>query len=241
MNKWLLLLLPITLNTAFAQVWYSEAEIENIVVQHAMPFWTFPQNHHQYGVLLLLPENKVINLVPENPGTLNARNEYTRDSYDRELIEGDVLLGINYAVARPSADGQLHTEAQLLRKLPIMLGWYEIQFRRSPSALLLYTRGTPCSGCTDAISFARRYDFPNGQFVVAYTVNMITPYMNPTLNCKNRVILRYHYGVAIICVRERYDANAGRNQCLENDFQVACEDHNSVYGRSNRGNNPHSI
>ena len=119
MNKWLLLLLLITLNVAFTKGWYTEEEIDKIVVRHVMPFWTFPKYHHQYGVLLLLPENKEIKLFPENPGTLNnAKNEYIRDSYDRELIEGDVLLSINYAVARPSADGKTHAEPQLLDKLP---------------------------------------------------------------------------------------------------------------------------
>ena len=106
MNKLLLVLVLITLNAAIAEGVYTLEDIEKIVVHHVMPFWTFPEYHHQYGVLLLLPADRKIRLVPEKPGTLNGKNEYTRGSYDKKLIDGDTLTGINYAVARPSADGK---------------------------------------------------------------------------------------------------------------------------------------
>ena len=230
MNKWLLVSLLITLNAAIAEGVYTVSEIDYIVVRHVMPFWTFPQYHHQYGVLLLLPADKKIHLVPEKPGTLNQKNEYTSGSYDKRLIDGDALVGINYAVARPSSDGKQHTEAQLIGKLPYMLKWYEVEFKTHPAALLLYTRGTPCMDCTAEISYARQHLFPWGQFFVAYTKNLVNSYMTPTLNCKYRNYLRYRYNVFVLCVRERYDNSVGKDQCIENDFEVNCAYHDQRYG-----------
>ena len=230
MNKWLLVSLLTTLIAAIAEGVYTVSEIESIVVHHVMPFWTFPQNHHQYGVLLLLPADKKIHLVPEKPGTLNQKNEYTRGSYNKKLIDGDALVGINYAVARPSADGKQHTEAQLIKKLPDMLAWYKVQFNTHPATLLLYTRGTPCSDCTIEIAYARQYLFPNGQFVVAYTKNLVNSYMTPSVNCKNRNYLRKFYHVAVLCVKERYDNFVGKDQCIEDDFTVNCAHHDQRYG-----------
>lgn len=228
MNKLLWILLLIALNAVITEGSYTTDDIDSIVVHHAMPFWTFPQDYHQYGVLILLPADKSqgIKLVP-SPGVLNEKHEYS--SYDKQLIKGDVLVGINYAVARPSEGGNVHTETQLLDQLPYMLKWYEVEFKTHPTAVLLYTRGTPCTGCTDAISYARKYLFQNGQFIVAYTKNLVNSYMDPTLNCKNRVLLRWYYEVSVLCVKEQYNENIGKNQCLEDDFKVPCNEHNQVY------------
>ena len=223
-----ILLLLMTLHSAITERQYTSQDIKGIVVNYAMRFWKFPHNHYQYGVLMLLPADKNIQLQPV-PGVLNEqRNEYSQ--YNEELITEDILVGITYAVARPSANGQLHTETQILPQLPTMLAEYRKKFLVDPAAILLYTRGTPCTGCTDAIAFARKSHFCNGQFVVAYTINIDNQYMGPIINCKNRNILR-GLDAPVLCVKEQYNENIGRNQCLEDDCNTLCDEHNLLYGR----------
>ena len=223
-----ILLLLMTLHSTITEEQYTSQDIKGIVVNYAMRFWKFPHNHYQYGVLMLLPANKNIQLQPV-PGVLNEqRNEYSQ--YHEWLIKGDILVGITYAVARPSADGQMHTETQILAQLPAMLAKYRRIFSVEPAAILLYTRGTPCPACTDAISFARNSHFRNGQFVVAYTINIANSYMGPIINCKNRNILR-GLDAPVLCVKEQYNENIGRNQCLEDDCNTLCDEHNLLYGQ----------
>ena len=165
-----------------------------------MRFDNFPRDgDRQYAVLMVLPANHNFVLHP-NPN----RQRVTH-------YNADVLLGNNYAVSRTHF-GQ-HTETQLLRHLPTLLTNYRRRFRANPPAVLLYTRGTPCSKCTAAIDNTRFTVVRHGQFIVAYSTNMVNNYMNPTLNCQNRNTLRRLGGIDVYCVRERNSYN----QCAEDD------------------------
>lgn len=181
-------------------------QISNIVTGLAVRFHFFPRcGDRQYAVLMILPANHNMVLNPNQRRVLQNR------------YNADVAVGTNYAVSRTHF-GQ-HTETQLLSHLPTLLNNYRHTFGVNPPAVLLYTRGTPCSGCSVAIDNARYTVFRQGQFVVAYSTNMVNTYMNPTLNCQNRNTLRRLSGIDVYCVRER-----NRNQCTENDA-VPCFQH----------------
>ena len=94
-----------------------------------------------------------------------------------------------------------HTEIQLLARLPTLLANYKRAHGTNPLAVLLYTRGTACFGCTQAIIQTQCNFFPQGQFIVAYLTNMVNNYMNPTINCKNRHNL-WNNNIAVYCVWE---------------------------------------
>ena len=226
----LLLLMTLNFSITMGQMQYTSEDIRRIVVNYAMRFWTFPKDHDQYAVLILLPVNKNLQLEPV-PGRLNAKtNEYSQ--YNEELFIGDVLTGINYAAARSSANGGLNTETQILDQLPTMLAKYRKKFVMEPAAILLYTRETPCPACTTAISFARNNHFRNGQFVVAYTINIANSYRSPIINCENRNFLR-GLDAPVLCVKEQYN---GQNQCLEEDCNTMCIEHNFLYGQYAQSN-----
>ena len=192
------MLIPLIIVTTDAV--YTQNEITDIVTRYAMQFHNFPRHgDRQYAVLMVLPANNNFVLNP-NRQRLNRYN-------------ADVLLGNNYAVSR-TRFGQ-HTETQLLRLLPTLLNNY-----RNPPAVLLYTRGTPCSGCTQAIVQTRRRNFRQGQFIVAYSTNMVNKYMSPQVNCENRNVLRGYSGIDVYCVPE-----PDKNQCRENDA-IQCIWHN---------------
>lgn len=170
-----------------------------------MNFSDFPiRDHRQYAVLMVLPADHQMRLYPARRWVLQ---------------NGNVLLGNNYAVSRTSRGR--HTEPQLLRQLPVLLSRYRKSLMMDPPAVLLYTRGTPCSDCTNLIASARHRLFPGRakQFVVAYTTNMRNNYMNPEINCDNRNLLRLHNFIDVYCVPEN------QNQCREND-SIPCDQHN---------------
>lgn len=211
MNKlsWMLLMIPLISITTDAV--YTQDEISNIVTRLVMRFRFFPrQGDRQYAVLMVLPAGHNVVLNPNQRRVMRNR------------VNADVLLGTNYVVSRTHF-GQ-HTETQLLSHLPTLLSNYRTAFRADPPAVLLYTRGTPCSGCTEAIDRTRYNVFRQGQFVVAYSTNMVNEYMNPTLNCQNRNTLRRYSGINVYCVSER-----GRNQCREDDT-IPCFQHDQLYG-----------
>ena len=145
MNKslWILLLTAITVTITDGQ--YTNADIHRIAVQHVMDFWNFPaQGRLQYGVLMLLPPaGNPIALQP-TPGNWDRNGDYI---YNHQLIRGDMIVGTSYAVARPSR--------LLLGQLTPLMATYFRAFGQQPAAILLYTRGTPCTGCTGDIAFAR--------------------------------------------------------------------------------------
>ena len=224
MSKWLPVLLLAVLTAVSTEGWYTIKDIQSIVVHHAMPFWTFRrEGHTQYGVLMLLPGAGKIQLIP-TPGTLNSHgNGYT--TYNKQNITRDTIVGFNYAAARTSERGDKHTETQLLRLLPEMLNGYYREYSRYPPAVLLYTRGTPCTDCTRAINHAGYKIYPVGQFVVAYTTNMVNRYQNLTINCENRKYLR-HRKIGVVCVKEQYR----KKQCIEDDYKVECNLHRKEFG-----------
>lgn len=208
--SWTLLLVPLLSITADAV--YTQLEISNIVRELAMSFRSFPgRNHVQYGFLLILPADHLVGLHPDARHVAN--------------YNADVLLGNNYAVAR-TRRGR-HTEPQLINLLPQLLQNYRAAYSMDPPAVLLYTRGTPCSDCTNRIAVARHNVFPGRrrQFIVAYSTNMNNNYMTPTINCENRNLLREHNFVEVYCVPEPGTAN----QCLQGDT-VPCDQHNRRYG-----------
>ena len=216
MNKslWILLLTAITATITDGQ--YTNADIHRIVVQHVMDFWNFPtQDRLQYGVLMLLPPaGNPIALQPA-PGNRDQNGDYT---YNHQLIRGDMIVGTNYAAARPSRG--IHTERLLLGQLTPLMATYFRAFGQQPAAILLYTRGTPCTGCTGDIAFARNA-YPWHQIVVAYSTEMVNDYMDPIVNCKNRNYLRAY--VQVICVKEQYrNGYIKANQCTTNDNTPQC-------------------
>ena len=229
---WLWVLIVVALTSTGTQGLYTDAEIQNIVRELAMPFWSFARPGWQYGVLLLLPAGKKthdgregIHLVP-TPADRNANGQYT--TYNQRLLKrgGNVLVGFNYAVARPSDDKTQHTETLLLSELPGMLDLVH-RYGVQPT-VLLYTRATPCKTCTSAINKVRiQYYGRLDQIVVAYSFNTDNQdYMTPEINCEQRQELR-SFNVQVMCVREQY-ANARQNQCIEND-NISCSQHNQRF------------
>ena len=218
---WILLLTALT--SAVADGRYTYDDIQRIVVNHAMQFWDFPRarGYYQYGVLIPLPADKRSRLLLHPYPKI--QNHYNERLYHRNYK--DMLVGTNFAVARPSNGGNYHTEAQLLDYLSTHYLLLE-----GKSAVLLYTRGTPCGSCTDDIlrfwdRYRRRYEI--SQFIVAYTYNLKLGYMDPKSNCENRRRMR-DQGVDVFCVREEYAPNVGLHQCLEND-NIPCQMHNTFW------------
>ena len=41
--------------------------------------------------------------------------------------------------------------------------------------------------------------------------------------------LRYHY-IGVVCVKEQYNANVGKHQCIEDDYKVNCKLHAKEFG-----------
>lgn len=101
------------------------------------------------------------------------------------MIIGNTIVGFNYTVARTSNSGDSHTETQLLHLLPQMLKDYHRVYSKSPPAVLLYTRGSPCPDCTKAINYAGYNDYVRGQFVVAYTTNIAIRTSKLTVRTEN--------------------------------------------------------
>lgn len=210
MNKlpWILLMFPLLFITTDAR--YTQAEVSDIVRGLAMKFRTFPRpGERQYAVLLVLPAEHYMVLDPPQRSVEN--------------FNGDVLLGNNYAVSRTHFGS--HTEPQLLHHLSLLLSKYRTAYGMDPPAVLLYTRGTPCSVCTNVIAAARHGLFTGRakQFVVAYSTNMVNRYMTPRINCENRNLLRMHNYTDVYCVQET------PNQCREDDSRP-CDQHNVLYG-----------
>ena len=239
-RMWLSIMILVALTPTSTEGLYTDEEIRNIVVKHAMPLWSFGGTWKQYGVLLVLPANKRTHRYPDRiklvptPWIKNNRGEYV---YSPQIVSaGDVYVGFNYAVARPSDGGRLHTETQLLSRLPqilnnIIYGKYEGQ-KTDPPAVILYTRATPCTDCTNAIIHARNQHLNSvGQFIVAYTVNMQNRYMDPKTNCEMRNLLRnLRNPIQVLCVREEYDPTVGLDQCNEDD-RIPCQLHNKFFGQ----------
>ena len=205
------MLIPLIIVTTDAQYKHSKPEIATIVKKYAMLFHCFPElGKHQYGILMVLPPvGHNFALQPSNWNAIRQRiNPNT-----------GLLLRDNFAVSRPH-NGQ-HTETQLLVQLPTLLNNYRNTHGMNPlPAVLLYTRGTPCSGCTQAIVQARRSNFRQGQFIVVYSTNMVNKYMTRQINCENRNVLRGYSGIDVYCVPEPH-----KNQCMENDA-IECIWHN---------------
>lgn len=218
MWPWILLLMALT--SAIADGWYTYEDIRGIVVQHAMQFWDFPRGYYQYGVLIPLPADKRSRLLLHPYPKI--QNRYNERLYHRNYE--DMLVGTNFAVARPSNGGDDHTEAQLLNYLST-----HQSLLRGKSAVLLYTRGTPCGRCTaDILRFWNRYRGRISQFIVAYTHNLKLGYMDAKSNCENRRLMR-NQGVYVFCVREEeYKPNVGLHQCLEDD-NIPCALHNTYW------------
>ena len=245
---WLSILILVALTPTITEGLYTDEEIKKIVVKHAMPLWSFAGTYKQYGVLLVLPANKRTHGNPDNakddsqdriqlipsPWVKNDKGDLVYNPKVKNA--GDVYVGLNYAVARPSDKGIIHTEIQLLSKLPQILNniIYRNQRKpeRDPPAVILYTRGTPCTDCTNAIIHARnKYLNSVGQFIVAYTDNLKNSYMNPKNNCENRNRLRKSKNpVQVLCVKEEYDPTVGIDQCNEND-RISCQLHNTWFSK----------
>ena len=239
-RMWLSILILVVLTPTSTEGLYTDEEIRNIVVKHAMPFWSFAGTWKQYGVLLVLPANKRtyrnpdwIKLVP-TPWIKNNRGECV---YRPRIVSaGDVYVGLNYAVARPSDEGRLHTETQLLSRLPRILNnpiyrKYKGQ-KTDPPAVILYTRATPCTDCTNAIIHARNQHLNSvGQFIVAYTVNLRNNYMNFEIDCEKRNLFRNSCNpIQVLCMREEYNSLVGLYQCNEDD-RIPCQLHNKFFGQ----------
>lgn len=214
---WLCILLLVTLNAATSDGQYMAGDVRNIVQDVVMRFRDFPppaengRKRHQYGVLLLLPPFKRMQQNQHLPpiGLQGpAQKIQTCSQY--------MLVGVNYAVASPC--GKSHTETQLLMHLPNLLYNYGQQHTTNPT-ILLYTRGTPCFECARAIARLRYWKYREGQFIVAYSTNMITRYMSPNINCQSRQFLRKFAQIDVYCVKE-----PNKNQCQENDA-IPCFQH----------------
>ena len=210
-RMWLRILLLVTLNAAITDGQYTHEDIHRIV-QHIQTmvkgqnrFPGFPeQDHRQYGFILLLPPKT------ENQPQIDVKGPAQLIRNNHEYM----LLGVNFAVARPHGNFAFHTETQLLNHLPDLLDTYRKQYQTNPT-ILLYTRATPCGACTRAIkteSDCMQY-FGHHWFVVAYSTNMISERngMNYYSNCKNRLNLRRNK-IAVYCVPEPYT-----KQCMEDD------------------------
>ena len=237
---WLSILILVALTPTSTKGLYTDKEIRKIVVEHAMPLWSFAGTWTQYGVLLVLPANKRTHVNPDwiqivpSPWVKDDKGDLVYSPKVKSA--GDVYVGLNYAVARPSDKGKIHTETQLLSKLPQILNnlIYRNQRKpeRDPPAVILYTRATPCTDCTNAIIHARnKYLNSVGQFIVTYTDNMENSYMNPKINCENRNLLRNSKNpVQVLCVKEEYDATVGIDQCDEDD-RMPCQLHNTLFSK----------
>ena len=175
MWSWISILLVIAQTSAVADGRYTYDDIQSIVVNHAMQFWDFPRarGYSQYGVLIPLPVDKRSRLLLHPYPKI--QKHYNRQLYHTNYK--DMLVGTNFAVARPSNGGDNHTEAQLLNILSIhqsLLG--------GKSAVLLYTKGTPCKNCTDDIvDFVNRYRSMVAEIAVDAVIAAITLSMNRKL------------------------------------------------------------
>ena len=111
---WLCILLLVTLNVAITDGQYTRGDMHYIVkhiqtmVMRQQRFPGFPeQGHRQYGVILLLPPKTQNQPQIELEGPAQLIWNY------REYM----LLGGNFAVARPHGNFEFHTETQLLNHL----------------------------------------------------------------------------------------------------------------------------
>ena len=90
-----------------------------------MPLWSFEGTRTQYGVLLVLLANKWTHVNPDriqivpSPWVKDDKGDLVFSP--KVKCAGDAYVGLNYAVARPSDKGKIHTETQLLSKLPQIL------------------------------------------------------------------------------------------------------------------------
>ena len=214
---WLCILLLVTLNAAMTDGQYTRGDIQDIFLDWVMGFHDFPppaengRKRHQYGVLLLLPPFKRTQQNQQLPPIgIQGPARKIQSCYEY------MLVGVNYAVASPC--GERHTETQLLKHLPDLLHNYKQQHMTNPT-ILLYTRGTPCLECTRAIARLRYFKYSGGQFIVAYSTNMINRYMSPIINCQNRQFLRNFALIDVYCVKE-----PNKNQCQEDDT-IPCIQH----------------
>ena len=213
MSRWLWILLTVQAIVTITDAGYSEPDVQRIVRGIITPeFQTFPMTDmqrrvpRQYGVLMVLPAGHFVALDhgPNGPQIIN--NDHL-----------DLHLGFNYAVAKPaqiSRKKKIHTETQLLQYLPTLINNYRAAANGLyPPAVLLYTRATPCSDCTQAIIQARQSTFRErmGQFIVAYSANML---MNGMNNCENRRSL-WRNEIEVYCVREVPFNSYSQGQCTE--------------------------
>ena len=243
-RMWLWILAVVALTSTSVEGIYDVHEINQIVIQNVMPMWRFARPvGWQYAVLVLLPPNKRTHVNPDriwlipSPGDRDARGDYVTFDDHMKRNGGNLLEGINYAIAR--VNNRQHAETQLLdyQFLNGMLNkLYRLVHPSGLPSILLYTRGTPCGGCTNAIiaarlQFQRRVD----QFFVVYSTNMQSrpSRMTPTSNCVNRKRMRA-FNIQVTCLREQYDASAGhvQNQCIEDD-SVPCDQHVQHYTTPN--------
>ena len=129
-----------------------------------------------------------------------------------------LLLGDNFAISRPHKNQ--HTETQLLERLPALLSKYRSTFgNNAPPVILLYTRWTPCFRCARAIAQLRYLKYSGGQFIVAYSINVMNEFMSPIINCQSRQFLQNFAQIDVYCVKE-----PGENQCQEDD-SIPCFQH----------------
>ena len=208
------MLLTVQAISTIANAVYTAEEIRRIVANTIISQFHGDQQNpgRQYAVLMVLPTNRD-QLDPQPP----------------RIMVGHLLVGNNYVVARPDAQAtdaagrRRHTEKLVLDKLLNILNHY---VWTTPPAVVLYTRGTPCAGCTQAIinSFNAAWQkFPKMQVFVTYSTNIVNGYMNLEINCKTRNGLR-KLGMIVMCVNEPGEPK----QCREDD-SVPCFRHPNRY------------
>ena len=177
---WLLLLVAVTAVLP-SDADYTDADIDSLVLNRIMrnpQLKRFPKTAGypeavQYGVLILVSQrdfargNTNIQLSP-TPNQFTIDNRYT--------VQPSLQVAVNYLVARPDSRDKAqreHAEKKLLDNLLELLRTFVPQ-NGPPGMIILYTRATPCTSCTDAIldmnTIIGRF-YPQTRFTVAYSEN----------------------------------------------------------------------
>ena len=197
---WLLLLVAVTAVLP-SDADYTDADIDSLVLNRIMrnpQLKRFPKTAGypeavQYGVLILVSQrdfargNTNIQLSP-TPNQFTIDNRYT--------VQPSLQVAVNYLVARPDSRDKAqreHAEKKLLDNLLELLRTFVPQ-NGPPGMIILYTRATPCTSCTDAIldmnTIIGRF-YPQTRFTVAYSENAKyrNSGMSETENERNRARL----------------------------------------------------
>ena len=171
--------------------------VEIFVQKHIDPtFRNFPpQGKRQFAVMVGISKPyyiggacKQFNFYPEYTGSPNIKmcTRYPQLS----------KIG-NYLLARPGP-GKInyeHAEEKILQEDDKFVKQFESKTGKKPFMILLYTRATPCGGCSKQIIQANK----DNKLVLAYSTNYVSKGECRKSNAMNRYKLRQS-GIPVYCV-----------------------------------------